>query len=233
MNVAIIASVDQADTTVLRRLLDAPAALVPFTTRTLDDAQLAIRELAPRGLMIVEAGGANARAADGVWQLEACGPSADELLDAIREIEDRSGACLEVELTEHQFSEPFVIASGDPVRVRKAASLLGLSMRGDGRFFHLAPRRQGAQAVQRLREQERWDAVIGIGQSELDILFLAHCDVAILVAAEEGLHNELPEAKSAASWRTGASLAVEVARQLTRGHQVTPTVAMRLSSHRP
>jgi hypothetical protein len=218
MKIAIIASVDQADTTVLRRILDGPAPLVPFTTLPLDDAGFAIAELATGGLMIVEAGGAIARRAADTFQLEECGPSANELLEAIREIEDRSGASLEVELTEHHFSEPFVIASGDPSRVRKAASLLGFSMRSDGRFFHLGRRRREGQAVKRLRQSEGWDAVIGIGQSELDVRFLAQCDVAILVAAENGPRSELPEARTAESWRTAASLALDLVRQLTRGN---------------
>src|SRR5579872_6683070 len=116
-------------------------AVVPVTLMTLDEIAPIASALGLRHAMVTEAGGAIARWAGDGWEIEACGAPAEALLDAIRHIEERSGANLLVysalphdqasrlsgrrgemlEASRHRrFSEPFIIESGDLEAVRRA-----------------------------------------------------------------------------------------------------------------
>ena len=120
----------------LTRLIAAGVPVVPVTTMTLEEIAPRATELGLRA-MLVEAGGAIARWRDDRWELEPCGLPADLLLDAIREIEDRSGASLFVDPTPRSYSVPFVIESGDAEEIARAAASLGLTIRRDERFLYL------------------------------------------------------------------------------------------------
>jgi hypothetical protein len=173
--------------------------------------------------MILEAGGAIARWKNGEWEVEACGPPAEILLDVVARIEDlsgssllvysalsesdaarfssRSGAMLRASTRRH-FSEPFIVESGDIRDIAAAAESLGFSIRRGRRFFHLCRHRDEGGAFTRLCDELRVDVAIGVGGSPLDAEFLARCDVKIVVPHRDGeadaeLLARVPEARVA------------------------------------
>lgn len=136
-----------------QQLIAAGVPVVVATAMTLEEISPLATELGLRHAMIVEAGGAIARWRGDRWELEPCGLPADALLDAIREIEDRSGASLFVDPTPRAFSVPFVIESGNANAVERAAASLGLTIRRDERFLYLVRACDEEEAMTRLREE--------------------------------------------------------------------------------
>ncbi len=203
----------------IQRLESAGVPLVLATAMTLDEITPLAAELGLRDPMIIEAGGAIARWSADSWQVEACGPTADVLLDAVGEIENRSGASLLVysALPESEaarlsgrfgerlrasmrrsFSEPFVIERGDLRSVRRAAAEIGFSICRVGHFLYLRDRGAG-EAFNRVRDELRCDTAIALRASELDADVLARADVPIVVT-EPG---EWAAAVGAALWSDG------------------------------
>jgi mannosyl-3-phosphoglycerate phosphatase len=192
---------------VVRRLHAAGVPVIPVTVMTLEEIEPVATELGIRGTMILEGGGAIARWGDSAWDVEACGPPAETLLDVVREIEDRSGADLAVYsvLPDEEaarisgrsgamlrgslhrcFSEPFVISSGSVRDVMSAAASLGFSVRRGRRFFHLCRECDKGEAFARVREEMACSVAIGVGGSMIDAEFLTRADVPIVVPRPDG-----------------------------------------------
>jgi mannosyl-3-phosphoglycerate phosphatase len=191
----------------LQRLHATGVPVVPVTTMTLEEMEPIARELGIRHAMIIEYGGGIARWTDSAWEVEPCGPSSDMLLDAVREIEDRSGVDLTVysvlpddeaarlsglsgemlhRSTRRRFSEPFVVANGEVTEVIKAAASIGFSVRRGRRFLHLCRRCDEGEAFTRLREELRCEVAIALGDSPLDAEFLARAEIPIVVPRPDG-----------------------------------------------
>jgi len=207
----------------IERLRAARVPVVPVSVMTLDEIAPVADALGLRDVMIVEGGGAIARWNGKTWEVEPCGPPADALLDVVREIEERSGANLLVysalpdrdasllsgrsgemlrASTDRQFSEPFVIESGDLDAIRAAAAKLGFSIRRGRRFFHLCRGCDEGDAAMRVRDELGCDWMIALGGSLLDAEFLSRANVAILVPGPDGdvdaeLRTALPRARIA------------------------------------
>lgn len=205
-----------ASRTAVRRLLAAGVPVIPVSVMTLDEIAPIATELGLRHAMIVEAGGAIARWTGNDWEVEACGPPAETLLDVVLDIENRAGASLLVysalpaddasrlsgrsgemlQASTHRcFSEPFVIESGDLEDVRRAAAEIGFSVRRGRRFLHLCRAFDEGEAFTRLRAELNCDVAIGIGGAAVDAEFLTRADIAIIVPGPDGE----PDADLAAS----------------------------------
>ena len=78
----------------MRRLNAAGVPVIPVSVMTLDEITPIADDLNLRHAMIIEAGGAIARWNGSAWEIEACGPPAETLLDVVLDIEQRSGANL-------------------------------------------------------------------------------------------------------------------------------------------
>lgn len=210
---------------VVGRLGAAGIPVVPVTIMTLDEAAPIADELGLGPAMIVEAGGAIARRRGDAWEVEPCGPPAETLLDVVRTIEERSGANLLIysalpeseaaqlsgrsgamlhASTHRSFSEPFVIETGDPDAVSRAASAIGFSVRRGRRFLHLCRECDQGEAFVRLREELGCEVAIGVGGAAVDAEFLARTDLPILIPGPDGeldadLVAQLPHARIAAA----------------------------------
>jgi mannosyl-3-phosphoglycerate phosphatase family protein len=191
----------------VRRLTAAGIPVIPVTVMTLGEVAPVAAGLGFRHAMIVEAGGAIARWNGRDWEVEACGPPAETLLDVVLEIEKQSGASLLVysalpeeeasrlsgrsgemllSSTHRRFSEPFVIESGEHDAVSRAAESLGFSVRRGRRFLHLCRKFDEGEAFARLRDELQCDVAIGIGGAAVDAEFLMRCDIPILVPGPDG-----------------------------------------------
>ncbi len=182
-----------ANRATLRRLRRSAIPVIPMSGRTLGEMAPIAADLELRHAMVIEAGGAIARWKRGGWEVEPCGPPADTFLQAITDIEDRSGASLLVcSATDKAaparpcFSEPFLIESGELESIRKAAAELGFSIRRGRRFFHLCRKCDEGTAFTRLRKELRCDIAIGIGGSAIDAEFLTRTEIAIVVPGADG-----------------------------------------------
>jgi len=189
------------------RLHAAGVPVIPVSVMTLDEIAPIAADLGLHDAMVIEGGGAIARWMASGWEIEACGPPADTLLEVVREIEERSGANLLVysALEEkdaarlsgrsgemlhasmrRRFSEPFVIESGDVAAVRKAAARIGFSVRRGRRFFHLCRECDEGEAAMRICEELRCDMTVALGGTLLDSEFLTRADVPIIVPGPDG-----------------------------------------------
>jgi predicted mannosyl-3-phosphoglycerate phosphatase (HAD superfamily) len=220
---------------VLERLLERGIPVIPVSVMTLEELVPVARGLGLRHSMIIEAGGAIARWSGEGWDVEACGPSSETLLDVVREIEDRSGAnlllysalspseaarvsgrtdALLAASTHRQFSEPFLLESGDLGEVHRAAATLGFSVRAGRRFLHLCRECDQGEAFTRVREEVGCDVTIGVGGSVVDLEFLRKVDIPIVLPAADGtldpeLMVELPHARVAAPAPAGWAIVEE------------------------
>lgn len=209
----------------IARLLDAGIPVIPVSAMTLEELEPIAKKLGLQHAMIIEAGGAIARWKDGRWNVEPCGPPAETFLDVVSEIEDRSGASLLVysamedsaaselsgrsgsmlDASRHRcFSEPFVIESGDPDAIARAAAELGYAVRRGQRFLHLCRSCDEAEAFTRLRAELQCDVSIAVGGSVIDVDVLNRADVAIIVpravgAVDTELLARVPAARVAPS----------------------------------
>ena len=181
----------------VRQLVDADVAVVPVSAMTLSEIEPIARELGLRGTMILEGGGAIARFAEHGWEVECCGPPRDLLLDAVRAIEDRSGASLLVVSASVNAAaddasavvcagEPFVLESGDLEAVRASAAELGFTVRQGRRFLHLCRACDEGNAVARVREELHCDVAVAVGNTASDGEFLARADIAIVIPGPDG-----------------------------------------------
>jgi mannosyl-3-phosphoglycerate phosphatase len=191
----------------VRRLAAAGVPVIPVSVMTLEEIAPIADDLGLRHAMIFEAGGAIARWTDGRWEVEACGPPAETLLDVVLAIEQRSGANLLVysalpesdaarlsgrsgemlrASTHRSFSEPFVIESGELARVQRAAAALGFSVRRGRRFLHLCRTCDEGEAFTRLRDELQCDLAIALGGTALDAELLTRADVPIIVPGPDG-----------------------------------------------
>jgi len=197
----------EASGPMVRRFLAASIPVIPVSAMTLDEIEPIARELGLRHAMIIEAGGAIARWKEGEWEIEACGPAADTLLDVICEIEERTGAELTVYSvlpeaeaarlsgrsgsmlqlsTIRRFSEPFIVEKGSIDAVIKAAESLGFSVRNGRRFHHLCRREDEGDAFTRLRNELGCDVAIAVGGSALDASFLSRAEIPVVVPRPDG-----------------------------------------------
>jgi len=222
----------------IQRLRAAGIPVVPVTVMTLDEMTPVAAELGLEHAMVVEAGGAIARWTGGAWEVEACGPPAETLLDVVLHIEDRSGARLllysalpeseaarlsarsgaMLEASKHRlFSEPFIIESGDMEAVSRAAAELGFSIRRGRRFLHLCRECDEGEAFRKIRDELGADVAVAVGGAAVDAEFLALADVAIIVPGPDGqpdpaLRAKLPHARIApAPGPAGWAAAIEEA----------------------
>lgn len=191
----------------VRRLLAAGVPVIPITVMTLDEIAPVAADLGLRHAMVIEAGGAIARWGGDAWEVEACGPPAETLLDVVRDIEERSGASLLIYSAmrdddaarisgragemlhasqRRSFSEPFVIENGRLERVQEAAASIGFSVRRGRRFLHLCRQCDEGEAFTRLREELQCDVAIGVGGASVDAEFLARTDLPIIVPGPDG-----------------------------------------------
>lgn len=220
----------------VRRLTAAGIPVVPVSVMTMEELEPIARDFGFAHAMVVEAGGAIARWNGAIWEVEACGPPAEVLLDVVREIEDRSGAELLVysampstdasrvsgrsgamlhASTHRRFSEPFIIESGEFEDVRVAAAALGFSIRAGRRLLHLCREFDKGEAFARVREELRCDIAIAVGGAAVDAEFLSRADVAIIIPGPDGtpdpgLAASLPGARVApAPGPAGWATAVE------------------------
>jgi mannosyl-3-phosphoglycerate phosphatase len=194
--------------TTLARLADAGAPVIPVTSRTLEEVEPLANELGFQHALIVEAGSAIARMTPIGWELETCGPDADQMLDVVRKIELATGAHLNLysvmkrdeaaQLSglsvdavppsqRRMCDEPFVISKGKLRDVINAASSLGFSVRHDGRLFHLCGATSIASAISRVRQELRCATMVAVGSAPIDSEFLALSDIAVIVPRADGL----------------------------------------------
>jgi mannosyl-3-phosphoglycerate phosphatase family protein len=220
----------------IERLRAADIPVIPMSVMTFEELAPIAASLGLDTAMVVEAGGAIARWKSGQWELEACGPPAETFLSVVREIEDRSGANLLVysamdeaaasrvsgrtgdmlrASTHRVFSEPFLIESGDPEAVKRAAAEIGFSIRRGRRFLHLCRECDEGEAFSRIREELHCDVAIGVGGSLVDAEFLMRADIPIIVPGADGtidseLRSQVSSARIAPSQApAGWTLAVE------------------------
>ncbi|HYI13332.1 MAG TPA: hypothetical protein VEK57_30070 [Thermoanaerobaculia bacterium] len=192
----------------MQRLHAAGIPVIPVSVMSLEELAPIAADLGMQHAMIFEAGGAIARWKEGRWEVEPCGPSARTFLDVITDIEDRSGASILVysameesaaarvsgrsgemlrASTHRDFSEPFVIESGDLESIARAAAEIGFSVRRGRRFFHLCRACDEGEAFTRLRDELQCDLAIGLGGSLVDAEFLTRADVPIIVPGPDGI----------------------------------------------
>lgn len=207
----------------IRRLREEGIPVIPVSVMTLDEIAPIAADLELGDAMIIEAGGAIARRVDDGWQVEPCGPPAETLLDVVAAIEQRSGANLLIysalpesqaarvsgrsgemlrASTRRRFSEPFLIESGEPDAVARAAAEIGFSVRRGRRFLHLCRECDEGEAFTRLRQELGCEIAIGVGGAAVDAEFLGRADVAIIVPGPDGepdpeLRTTLPQARIA------------------------------------
>lgn len=224
----------------IRHLLGAGVPVIPVDAMTLDEMAPLALDLGLESAMVVEAGGAIARPVPGGWRIERTGLSADEHLDLISAIEDRTGASLLVysalppetasrisgrqgerlrASTNRHFSEPFIIESGNLHSITRAASELECSICPNGSMFYLRRSGDEMSAIQRLRAELGIEVMIGIGSSLLDEDLLAWAEVPIIVPRRGGVDRELldrvPRARIApAPGPSGWTAAIEQAFEL-------------------
>jgi len=182
----------------VRQLIDADVPIVPVSAMTLGELEPIARELGLRGTMILEGGVAIARSTEQGWEVEPCGPPRDLLLEAVRVIEDLSGASLLLVSASDEsdeagqascescFGEPFVLESGDLEEVRAAAARLGLTVRRGRQFLHLCRERDEGDAVARVRAEIGCAVAVAVGASAVDGEFLARADIAIVIPGPDG-----------------------------------------------
>ncbi len=209
----------------VRRLVSAGVPVIPVSVMTLDEIAPVAAELGLRHAMIVEAGGAIARWTSNGWDVEACGPPAETLLEVVRDIEDRSGANLLVysalprneaarlsgrsgkmlgASTHRCFSEPFVIETGDLDTVKRAAASIGFTVRRGRRFLHLCRTCDEGEAFTRLREELQCEIAVALGSAAVDAEFLLRADIPVIIPAPDGepdseLRAALPNAHVASA----------------------------------
>jgi mannosyl-3-phosphoglycerate phosphatase len=192
----------------LQRLDASGVPVIPVTVMTFAEILPVARSLGIRGPMVIEAGGAVVRLVDGAWVTEACGVAGDALLDAILEIEDRSGAQLAVYSvlderdaamlsgrrgamlagsTQRLFSEPFVIERGDIHAVEDAAAAIGFTVRRGQRLLYLCRASDEGSTFERVRDELRIDLTIGAGGSPIDLGFLSRVDIPIIIPKANGV----------------------------------------------
>lgn len=225
-----------ANRTTIRRLTDAGIPVIPVSVMTLDELEPFASGLGLERAMVIEAGGAIARWSGDTWQIEPCGPYAEELLGVLGEIEQRSGASLLVysalpaaeaarlsgrsgallQASIHRrFTEPFVIERGSLAAVRDAAASLGFSVRAGRRFLHLCRECDEGEAFVRLRDELRCEVTVALGGAAVDAEFLSRADISIILPGPDGgvdpeLLAKVPEARIApCPAPEGWSLAVE------------------------
>lgn len=190
----------------VKRLLASRVAVIPVTVMTLDEAAIIAAQLQLRDAMIIEAGGAIAWWSRRGWRVEQIGPSAETLLEAIRDIEDRSGASLAVysalresdaallsgrsgamlmASTRRQFSEPFLVERGSLDAVRRAATAIGFDVRRGRRFLYLCRAGDLAAGFHRVHEGLRLGGAIAIGSSMADLEFMRAADIATILPSSD------------------------------------------------
>lgn len=190
---------------VIRRMHDAGVSVVGFSSGTLAEVAPVATALGLRAPVIVEAFGAITHPTPDGWSLEPCGPPSDDLLDLLRDIEDRSGASLlvysalrdeeaarltglssdEVRATmAREFSEPFIIEQGALDDVLRAAAEVGLSICSDGTLFY--PVSNPSTSLLRALFETRCQVTIGFGTSPIDEEFLSLTDIRVIVPAADG-----------------------------------------------
>jgi mannosyl-3-phosphoglycerate phosphatase len=196
-----------ASRTAVRRLLAAHIPVIPVSVMTLDEVAPLATDLGLRHAMIVEAGGAIVRWTGAAWEVEPCGPPAEQLLDVVLDIEQRSGANLLIysalpdreasqlsgrsgemlhASTHRCYSEPFIIESGELDAVKRAAAAIGFSVRRGRRFLHLCRAFDQGEAFLRLRNELQCDVAIALGGTVVDAEFLMRADVPIIVPGPNG-----------------------------------------------
>lgn len=192
---------------VVRELHAAGVPIVPVTVMTLDEVEPLARDLGFVHPMIIEAGSAVARLDGGEWVVEPFGPPADAVLEAVRAIEEISGAQLAVYSVQPEqiaslvsgrtgemlrasvnrvYSEPFLIESGSMAAVEKAARTLGFVLRKGGRFLYLCREDAEIEAFRAVREELQCELVIGVGGATIDAAFLERSDVPIIIPRSDG-----------------------------------------------
>ena len=207
----------------LQRLAAGGVAVIPVTSRTLEEVEPLATDLGFQHALIVEAGNAIARMTSIGWELETCGPEADAMLDVVRKIELATGAHLNLysvmrrdeaaqlsglsveavpRSQRRMCDEPFVITKGKLRDVINAASSLGFSVRHDGRLFHLCGATSIATAVARVKQELRCTTTVGIGSAPIDSEFLSVSDIAVIVPRGDGfpdpdLLSRVPHARIA------------------------------------
>ena len=198
--IAVFTAVDAGTSrAAIRRLHGAGIPVIPVSIMTVDEIAPIAAELGLRQAMIIEDGGAIARWKNDAWEVEPCGPTAETFLDAIAEIEDRSGAsvlvysALEESRAARFFSEPFVLESGEVDELARAAAEIGYSLHRGRRFLHLCRTCDKGNAFLRLCEELECDLVIGIGDPSLDAELLSLTDVAIVVQGPDGWEAAVKE----------------------------------------
>lgn len=170
----------------IRRLGAAGVPVIPVSVMTFAELAPIADELGLRQAMIVEAGGAIARWTGAGWDIEACGPPAEALLDVVLEIEKRTGAYLLVPSAQREFSEAFSLESGNLTKVKRAAAAMGFSVRRGRRFFHLCRSCDQGEAFTRLRAELRCETAIALGGAAVDTEFLSRADIPIIVPGPDG-----------------------------------------------
>lgn len=182
---------------VVARLQSEGVPVIPISVLPLDEIEPVAERFGFRDVMVVEAGGAIARRSGSEWIVEPCGVPAELLLDVVAAIEDRSGAHLRVEMldaaTRRCYSEPFIIESGDPERVRRAAAELGYSIRSGRRYLYLCRECDEGAAFARVREEVRCEVAVALGGSMIDLEFLSRADIPMIVPGPDGPDPELLE----------------------------------------
>lgn len=192
---------------VVEELHSAGIPVVPVTVMTLDEVAPLARDLGFVHPMIIEAGSAVARLDGGEWVVEPFGPPADAVLEAIRVIEELSGAQLAVYSVQPEriaslvsgrtgemlrasinrvYSEPFLIESGSVAAVEKAAQTLGFVLRKGGRFLYLCREDAEIEAFRAVREELQCELAIGVGGAAIDAAFLERSDVPIIIPRGDG-----------------------------------------------
>ena len=191
----------------LRRLRAMGVPVVPVTSMTLAEMEPIASDMGYPPAMIIESGGAIARCVSSGWEVEPLGPDAESLLDVICQIEERSGADLVVysalssseaamlsglsgeklqRSTDRRFSEPFVIAAGDPARVANAARTLGFSLCCGRRFLYLPRLSDDGKAFRRLRSELNCRTAIALGDAPANAEFLSRADIPIVIPRADG-----------------------------------------------
>jgi hypothetical protein len=169
----------------VRHLHAGGVPVIPMTAMTLEEVAPIARDFGMEQAMVIEAGAAVALWLNGAWQVEPCGPSADTVLDVIREIEDQSGADLDVQLADG-VSEPFLIERGDLAEVTRAARSIGFSVRRGRRFLHLCRECDLGEAFARVRNELRSEVAIAIGNSAVHADFMSRADIPIIIPDRDG-----------------------------------------------
>jgi mannosyl-3-phosphoglycerate phosphatase family protein len=229
----------------LQRLHTLAVPVVPVTSMTLDQMEPIAQELEIRQAMIIESGGGIARWTGSGWEVEACSPDSETLLDAVREIEKRSGAALTVysvlsdreaerlsglsgeslhRSMRRRFSEPFIIESGEIDDVITAAASIGFSVRSGEHFLDLCRQGDQGQAFTKLRQDLCCGVAIALGDSPLDADFLGRAEIPIIVPRSDGdpdpdLLASVPHARVASA--PGCAGWTAAIREVLAAHEMT------------